>query len=85
MIKKIVLAAALIAVVFHIGWYAVNCRVQNQKLSDQATVQAVFKKLLADEKIIVDKNWFTGTLVEANGVNLHRDVFEVAEVICSRK
>jgi alpha-beta hydrolase superfamily lysophospholipase len=79
MIKKIVLAILLVVVVFHIGWYAVSHKVQNEKLPDEASVQAAFEKLLADEKIMIDRNSFTETFIEANGVKLHLDVFTVGE------
>lgn len=79
MIKKIVLTILLIVVVFHIGWYAVSHKVQNEKLPDEASVQAAFEKSLADGKIIIDRNSFAEIFIEANGVKLHLDVFAIGE------
>ena len=73
--KKIILIALLIVVLFHVVWYAASRSFQNEKLPDDATVQAAFNKFLKDEKISIDPHAFTETSVEANGIKLHLDVF----------
>ncbi|MCX5848914.1 MAG: alpha/beta hydrolase [Deltaproteobacteria bacterium] len=75
MTKKIILIAVLVIVVFHVVWYATSRMIMNKKLPDEATVQTVFDNLLKDEKINIDRNSFTETYLEANGIRLHLDVF----------
>jgi len=75
MIKKIILIAILVVVLFHVVWYAVSRSYQNEKLPDESVVQAAFDNLLKNEKIEIDLKSFTETFIEANGVKLHLVVF----------
>lgn len=75
MIKKIVFFMVLAVVVFHVGWYAVSYKVKHEKLTDEAAIQKAFDDLLKQEKIGIDRNAFKEAYLEANGVNLHLDVF----------
>ena len=73
--KKIIMLVLLMAVLFHIAWYAVSRSVQHEKIPDDATAQAAFDKLLKDEEISIDRHAFTEMSIEANGIRIHLDVF----------
>ena len=75
MTKKIIMLVLLMAVLFHIAWYAVSRSVQHEKIPDDATAQAAFDKLLKDEEISIDRHAFTEMSIEANGIRIHLDVF----------
>jgi pimeloyl-ACP methyl ester carboxylesterase len=75
MTRKIILIVVLIAVVFHVSWYATSRMMMNKKLPDEAAIQTSFDNLLKDEKINIDRNSFTETYIEAHGIKLHLDVF----------
>jgi len=79
MTKKIILMIVLIAVVFHVSWYVTSRMLMNKKLPDQAIVQASLDNLSRSEKINIDRNAFTETYIEANGVRLHLDVFSAGK------
>jgi hypothetical protein len=63
MIKKVVLFLVLIIVVFHVAWYATSRMHKNEKIPDEAVVQAVFDNILKDGKISIDRNSFKDTYI----------------------
>jgi alpha-beta hydrolase superfamily lysophospholipase len=79
MTKKIIFIIVLIAVVFHVSWYTASQIFMNKKLPDEAVLQASFDNLLKNEKINIDRNSFTETYIEANGIKLHLDVFSAGK------
>jgi alpha-beta hydrolase superfamily lysophospholipase len=79
MIKKVILIAILVVVLFHVVWYAASRHFRNEKLPDNAVIQAAFDDYLKNEKIKIDRKSFTETYIEANGIKLHLDVFPVGK------
>jgi len=74
--RKIILTIVLIIVAFHVAWYAASWKMMHKKPPDESVAQAMFDNFLKNEKISIDRNSYTETSVEANGIRLHLDIFQ---------
>ena len=77
--KKIILTIVLIIVAFHVAWYATSWRMMHKKPPAEAIAQTIFDNFLKNEKISIDRNSYTETSIEANGIRLHLDVFSTGK------